>query len=545
MGASTAFVVCIRKESYRYVRGREQYEPPAALSIYGRSGIGYNASNKDARGGVVAHHLGARAPPGAMGAGSRSRRRAEALASGSAPPASADEASEAGKRRAHKARQRRRKAERRDAAVEAILARLRVPPEDETGTFPRVEDAPAWVSAPPLDWAGVPPACDPARVAHDGEEEDVGARPPRGRPAAAAASSGPPPRDPSAPRDLPSSLVALRAERKRRQVETFAVCLRELLPGASSSRGGRRPRVVDFGAGSGALILPLAALFPEADFVAVEMKARSAALLERRAAAARLPNVTVRVAMIEAADMDFDVGVALHACGNATDHAMVRCVARRAAFVVSPCCIGKLKFSLEGGSSFSAVNTDWTKLQDERAKADENENENEKAKGGKRSPREEESEAGGGATPGPVVPCRPVVPETTTVSCVVTHPRSRWTASLLSSPEREFAALAAAADTGHGGDFHARSGELGRRAKVHVELDRAQWAREAGFEVVTLSVAAAETAPANKADVLVGRCARTGAPGRLDRLRARGGGEARRAGESEGGRGGRTRPVEA
>ena len=86
--------------------------------------------------------LGARAPPGAMGAGSRSRRRAEALASGSAPPASADEASEAGKRRAHKARQRRRKAERRDAAVEAILARLRVPPEDEAGTFPRVEDAP-------------------------------------------------------------------------------------------------------------------------------------------------------------------------------------------------------------------------------------------------------------------------------------------------------------------------------------------------------------------------------------------------------------------
>jgi hypothetical protein len=306
---------------------------------------------------------------------------------------------------------------------------------------------------------------------------------------------------------------------------------------------------VDFGAGSGALILPLAALFPEADFVAVEMKARSAALLERRAAAARLPNVTVRVAMIEAADLDFDVGVALHACGNATDHAMVRCVARRAAFVVSPCCIGKLKFSLEGGSSFSAVNTDWTKLQDERAKADENENENEneKAKGGKRSPREEESEAGGGATPGPAVPRRPVVPETTTaVSCVVTHPRSRWTASLLSSPEREFAALAAAADTGHGGDFHARSGELGRRAKVHVELDRAQWAREAGFEVVTLSVAAAETAPANKADVLVGRCARTGAPGAPRSAQGDGGGgEARRAGESEGGRGGRTRPVEA
>jgi hypothetical protein len=45
----------------------------------------------------------------------------------------------------------------------------------------------------------------------------------------------------------------------------------------------------------------------------------------------------------------FDVGVALHACGNATDHAIARCVAAGAAFVVSPCCIGKLKFSLAGG----------------------------------------------------------------------------------------------------------------------------------------------------------------------------------------------------
>ena len=39
----------------------------------------------------------------------------------------------------------------------------------------------------------------------------------------------------------------------------------------------------------------------------------------------------------------FDVGVALHACGAATDWAMEQCQANQAAFIVSPCCIGKVQ----------------------------------------------------------------------------------------------------------------------------------------------------------------------------------------------------------
>ncbi len=58
--------------------------------------------------------------------------------------------------------------------------------------------------------------------------------------------------------------------------------------------------------------------------------------------------------MIEAYSGPLDVALALHACGNATDEALQLATAARAAFVVSPCCVGKLKMSLAGGTSFAA-----------------------------------------------------------------------------------------------------------------------------------------------------------------------------------------------
>lgn len=47
--------------------------------------------------------------------------------------------------------------------------------------------------------------------------------------------------------------------------------------------------------------------------------------------------------MIEEYDyqgMPFDVGLALHACGNATDATLQLALAAGAAFIVSPCCVG-------------------------------------------------------------------------------------------------------------------------------------------------------------------------------------------------------------
>jgi hypothetical protein len=131
-----------------------------------------------------------------------------------------------------------------------------------------------------------------------------------------------------------------RSERKRAQVENFASMLSAASPPAGS-------RVVDFGAGSGNLVLPLASLFPQAtlgnelelvvqlyicphicvlillfpqlNFVAVDVKAQSIALLTRRCAAAGLSNVEPAVTSIEAYAAPFDIALSLHACGPASD----------------------------------------------------------------------------------------------------------------------------------------------------------------------------------------------------------------------------------
>ena len=44
--------------------------------------------------------------------------------------------------------------------------------------------------------------------------------------------------------------------------------------------------------------------------------------------------------MIEEFEQPFDVALALHACGNATDLAMLQAQRQGAAYAVSPCCVG-------------------------------------------------------------------------------------------------------------------------------------------------------------------------------------------------------------
>lgn len=56
---------------------------------------------------------------------------------------------------------------------------------------------------------------------------------------------------------------------------------------------------MDFGSGSGNLILPLARLFPACDFTAVDMKSEAIEILRKRAADAKLFNITAEVGRIE------------------------------------------------------------------------------------------------------------------------------------------------------------------------------------------------------------------------------------------------------
>ncbi len=70
------------------------------------------------------------------------------------------------------------------------------------------------------------------------------------------------------------------------------------------------------------------------------MKPAAVAILLERARAAGLSNVSAARCMIEEYAAPFDVGLALHACGNATDAALLLAARQRAAYVVSPCCVG-------------------------------------------------------------------------------------------------------------------------------------------------------------------------------------------------------------
>ena len=95
-------------------------------------------------------------------------------------------------------------------------------------------------------------------------------------------------------------------------MENFA----SLLAAASPLSGST---VVDFGCGSGNLLLPLAHTFPALRFVGVDLKPKAIELLEQRAAEANLSNVQAYVTSIEAYAGQYDVAISLHACGPASD----------------------------------------------------------------------------------------------------------------------------------------------------------------------------------------------------------------------------------
>lgn len=236
-------------------------------------------------------------------------------------------------------------------------------------------------------------------------------------------------------------LGSRRAQRKRWQVESLARILRSIVqPG---------DRIVDFGAGSGNFGLPLAAMFPAATWTMVEMNAVACELMRSRARAAGLSNVTVFEGRIEryvevllkegkGGVHAFDVGVAMHACGAATDYAQLACMESSAAFVLCPCCVGKLQ------------------LVGERPAA---------------KPKLAAAAAPTAAAPPTLL-----------------QPRSRWLRTLLSG--EDFRTLASVAD--HNALASAASVEttvgdgkrrvdVHRRCKVLLELDRSRCAEEAGY----------------------------------------------------------------
>uniref|UniRef100_A0A383V6D5 Methyltransferase domain-containing protein n=1 Tax=Tetradesmus obliquus TaxID=3088 RepID=A0A383V6D5_TETOB len=139
----------------------------------------------------------------------------------------------------------------------------------------------------------------------------------------------------------------LRALRKRVQVESFMLLLLQLtLP---ALKANAHLHIVEFGSGSGNLVLPLAHLFPCFTLTAVDMKASAITLLRQRVQQGQMHNVRVQEGTIELYSGAADVVLALHACGAASDWSLAQAAARSAAFIVSPCCIGKVNKSNTAG----------------------------------------------------------------------------------------------------------------------------------------------------------------------------------------------------
>ena len=316
-------------------------------------------------------------------------------------------AARAEEQRQHNARQRQRRKERETAALEEALERLQ-PLGGGTcaaASFVGLDNiASDW---PGLDWTQVPPSCCPDAVLSNHRQA-------AGLPAPVATEEA----------------QAQRLRRKRVQVESFACVLSLLLADCGDDAG---MHVVDFGCGTGGLVLPLAALFPRCRFTAVDLDANSIGILERRAAAAGLKNIAGCVSRIETYTEAFDIAVGLHCCGAATDYAQLSAIAQRAAYILCPCCVGKVVLPQS----------------------------------------QKHAKSGAGVAP------------------QLSHPRSAWMRAACDGPT--FAALAAAADVSHseesgGGQHPQRHLHVSRLCALNMALDRSHAAAEAGYECACLTL---------------------------------------------------------
>lgn len=146
--------------------------------------------------------------------------------------------------------------------------------------------------------------------------------------------------DPSA-----GGLQGARAERKRHQVNNMMAAVDWVRTKRVRCPCFAPTRVVEFCASSGFVALPLAAVGAPGilEVVAGDMRGKSISILQERADLDPLRD-PVRAIHGRTEDFNeaFDVGVALHACGEASDAVLDACMEARAAFVLSPCCVGRV-----------------------------------------------------------------------------------------------------------------------------------------------------------------------------------------------------------
>lgn len=194
-----------------------------------------------------------------------------------------------------------------------------------------------------------------------------------------------------------------RALRKEMQLANMIQTVFALLPDhilhpgeevqSSIQQKKRKFRIVDFAGGTGHLAVPLALLLPHCEVVCVDLKKWSLDLLHRRVdgisssgekedegvvndddnnrdkevdissfhqntlnglhkshntsntirVSQKVPNLSTYLGSIQSYNESFDIGISLHACGEASDYVLRKCLEQKASFVVCSCCCGKLQ----------------------------------------------------------------------------------------------------------------------------------------------------------------------------------------------------------
>jgi hypothetical protein len=195
----------------------------------------------------------------------------------------------------------------------------------------------------------------------------------------------------------PGQLVsAPRAARKEAQLSCILRCVQRLVGGKNHqsamklSSGDRPFTIVDFGGGSGHLGIPLAILFPRFRIIVVDLRKHSLDLMHEKAidvakewnppsSEASSDNTNHQLDFLKTDDRfrqcpgslnnlfsfhgpvenftePFDMALALHLCGEATDVTLRRAgECKAAAIVVAPCCVGKLSNDRKNPDVYNAT----------------------------------------------------------------------------------------------------------------------------------------------------------------------------------------------
>ncbi|CAG9830133.1 unnamed protein product [Diabrotica balteata] len=132
------------------------------------------------------------------------------------------------------------------------------------------------------------------------------------------------------------ALPKSRADRKCEQLENLAKAVMKIA-------AQKKYSIVDFCSGSGHLGILLATLLPNCEIVLVENKERSLLRAKERIEKLGLTNVFIVQSNLDYFQGNFDIGVALHACGVATDLVIQNCINKKAHLVVCPCCYGGVR----------------------------------------------------------------------------------------------------------------------------------------------------------------------------------------------------------